>query len=148
MASMTFQEEQEARVAIERVFVLYAHLLDDQRMPEWGELFCTDAIWTYCDFRFVGRDKIVAGVGPMEPKKVGAARHFPTAAIIDFEGDEAYSWSDAIAFTVEPEANTVVSVGRYHDVLRKEGGRWRIYKRTFVPSGDPLPNDVRPTPSR
>jgi hypothetical protein len=142
----------EAQFAIERVLVLYAQLLDDLRFDEWGELFCEDASWTATwggvTQRFETRTEIVANLREIEPKKAGAVRHCPVAPIIDIEGDVAYSWSDAIMFTIEDGANAVVSVGRYHDILRRADGRWQFYQRVFVPSGDSVPAGVRPSPAK
>jgi hypothetical protein len=34
-------------------------------------------------------------------------------------------------------------VGRYHDHLRREDGRWLLFKHITVKTGDPLPDDER-----
>jgi hypothetical protein len=140
----------ETQAAIQRVLALYALLLDDLRFEEWGELFCEHATWTATwggtSQTFEGRHQIVEGLRAIEPKKAGAVRHCPLAFVIDVNGSEAFCWSDAIVFSIAPEANVVVSVGRYHDILRHEGGRWRFLQRVFVPSGDPLPAGIRPCP--
>jgi hypothetical protein len=144
---MTELEALDARLAITRTMSLYSHHLDDLRLEAWGELFCEDGTWAFGAFKFVGRRAIVEGVGAMEPKSPGLVKHLSFAPVIDVDGDEAYSWADAIAFTVSAEANTVVAVGRYFDVMRREDGRWRFFSRLFVPSGEPVPDGVRRSPA-
>lgn len=140
-------DQHEARNGIQRLLTLYGHLLDDLRMQEWGELFCTDATWTFGPYHFVGRENIVAGVGAMEPKKAGAVRHLTLNPILDFEADEVYSWADAVALTVSPQSSQIAAVARYHDILRKVEGRWQFFRRVAVLSGEPLPPGVRPSPA-
>jgi hypothetical protein len=140
----------QTHLAVQRVLTLYAHLLDDLRFDDWGQLFCENATWmatwngqtqTFC-----GRNNIVAALREIEPKAPGAVRHCPLAPIIDLNGEEAYSWSDAVMLTLAPGANVVVSVGRYHDILRFERGRWRFFQRVFVSAGDRVPAGIKPCP--
>jgi hypothetical protein len=139
--------QREAHFGIQRLLTLYCFLIDDLRMQEWGELFCRDATWTFGSHHFVGRDSIVAGVGAMEPKKAGAVRHLTLAPILDFEGQDVYSWADAIALTVGAQSSQIVAAGRYHDVVREVDGRWRFFRRIFIPSGEPVPSGIRPPPA-
>lgn len=139
--------QHEARFGIQRLLTLYGHLIDDLRMQEWGELFCRDATWTFGPYHFVGRDSIVAGVGAMEPKRAGAVRHLTLAPILDFEDHDVYSWADAIALVVGLQTSQIVAVGRYHDILREVDGRWRFFRRIFIPSGEPVPPGTRPSPA-
>ena len=43
---------------------------------------------------------------------------------------------------------SIATIGRYHDRLVKssEDGRWRFSERTLVMGGEPVPEDVDPTP--
>ncbi len=40
----------------------------------------------------------------------------------------------------------IATIGRYHDKLRKEAGRWRISERVLVMAGEKLPEGAGPTP--
>jgi len=140
-------ERLQAHIAIQRTLVLYGQLLDDQRFQEWGELFCEDATWTYGSFELKGRKAIVDGVGGMQPKTLGGARHTTLPAVIDVEGNEAYAWAELIAFALTPETNTPASVGRYFDHLKRDGSRWRFARRLVVPAGGPVPAGIRLPPA-
>jgi uncharacterized protein (TIGR02246 family) len=137
----------QAHNAVVRTLVLYGHLLDDQRFQEWGELFCEDATWTFGSFHYKGRKAIVDGVCGMQPKKLGGARHTTLPPVIDFDGQEAYAWSELIAFSITPEASTVATTGRYFDILRHESDRWRFARRLVIPAGQPVPAGIRLPPA-
>jgi 3-phenylpropionate/cinnamic acid dioxygenase small subunit len=139
-------DQHEARLGIERTHILYTHLIDDLRMREWGDLFCTDATWSAFGTTFVGRANIVTGVTAMEPERPGMVRHVTYPAVLEFDGEQVHSWANAMALVVKEDGATIVSVGRYYDVMRKREGRWRFFSRTYVQSGHPLPAGVRPCP--
>ena len=124
----------ETMLAIQQLHARYGQLVDDRRFEDLGELFCEDAVWEADPIRFEGRAAIVAGFEQIEPPEPGMVKHLTFAPVI--------AWADAIALTVgKPgEVSTVVAVGRYHDVLRKEGGCWRFAHRVFVYSQQPLPD--------
>lgn len=132
--------------AIRKLLAQYCHLLDDLRMEEWGELFCEDAVWTARTFHFEGRAAIVRGVRTLEPDQPGKVRHLTFLPLIELNGDEAHCWADTIALRTADQNNQITTVGRYHDVLRREGGRWRFARRLFVFSGEMPPAGVRPSP--
>jgi ketosteroid isomerase-like protein len=131
----------EIMLAIQQLHARYGQLVDDRRFADLGELFCQDAVWEADPIRFEGRAAIVAGFEQIEPPEPGMVKHLTFSPVIEGDGDEVRAWADAIALTVgKPgEASTVVAVGRYHDVLRKEGDRWRFAHRVFVYSQQPLP---------
>ncbi len=142
------------RTAIERVHALYTFLVDDQRLDEWGELFCREGVWALGSHEHVGRKNIVTAITSVQPPKPGMARHITYAPVLDFEGDQVFGWSDGLAMVVSgspdefmrAEPSQIVAVIRYYDVMRFEEGRWRFWRRTVVASGMPLPPGVRPCP--
>ncbi|EUA30647.1 snoaL-like domain protein [Mycobacterium xenopi 4042] len=61
-------------------------------------------------------------------------------------GKEARAWSDAIVALIPEDGRAEMSfVGRYHDHLRRENGRWLLVKHIAVKTGDPslMMNDYR-----
>jgi hypothetical protein len=137
----------EARTEIQTLLIHYCQLLDDQRFEEWAELFCEDAIWMFGSYRFEGRSNIAEGLRRLEPPRPGMIRHLTFSPLIHFEGEEAYSWADNIALGISAEGIRIISTARYHDVLRREGGRWRFYRRVSVASGMPVPEGIPLTPT-
>lgn len=138
----------EDHLAIQRLHAQYGQLVDDRRFDDLGLLFCTDGVWEAGPLRFEGRARIVSGFEEIEPPMPGMVRHLSFNPVIDLNGDQAHAWADAIALQVAApgEASSIVAVGRYHDVLRKEGGQWRFAHRVFVYSGQPVPEGMRETP--
>ena len=136
--------------AIQQLHARYGQLIDDRRFDDLGLLFCEDAVWEAEPLRFEGRAAIVAGFEEIEPPKPGMVRHLTFNPVIEGEGDEVHAWADAIALQVGApgEPSPIVAVGRYHDVLRREGGDWRFAHRVFVYSGQPVPDSVREPPPR
>jgi hypothetical protein len=48
---------------------------------------------------------------------------------------------------VGAQTSQIVAVGRYHDILRQVEGRWRFFRRIFIPSGEPVPPGIRQSPA-
>ncbi len=136
-------------LAIHQLHARYCQLIDDLRFDDLGKLFLDDAVWEAGPLRFEGRPAIVAGFAQIEPPRPGMVRHISFNPVIDFAGDEAHVWADAIALQVGApgESSPVVAVGRYFDVLKRDGGHWRFARRTFAYSGQPLPEGVQTAPS-
>lgn len=140
----------EITLAVQDVHARYGQLVDDRRFEDLGTLFCEDAVWQAEPFRHEGRAAIVAGFEEIEPPRPGMVRHLTFSPVIEADGDEVHAWADAIALQVAApgEPSAIVAVGRYHDVLRREDGRWRFARRLFVYSGQPVPDGVRQPPAR
>jgi len=99
--------------------------------------------------RFSGHAEIIAGFEQIEPPEPQMVKHLTFTPVIEGSGHEVRVWADAIALTVgnPGEPCPVVAAGRYHDVLRKEGGQWRFSRRTFVYARAPLPEGVGQAPA-
>ena len=137
----------EDREAIRRLIALYGQLLDSKRFEEWADLFTRDArfrVWGDCH---VGREVIRREIGGMQPEAPG--KHVVLQPVIDLDDAEhARCWTDLSAFATTPGGLVIATIGRYHDRLVKssEDGRWRFSERTLVMGGEPVPEDVDPTP--
>lgn len=108
----------------------YAHALDDGRTDDVVDTFCADgAIEIPGLGTHVGHDALraaYAGWAPVRPQ-----RHLVVNThVTEWDGDEATALSDVV-FLLKKDAGWVVQlVGRYHDTLRNEDGRWRFRRRT------------------
>ena len=131
-------------LAIQQLHARYGQFVDDRRFADIAALFCEDGVWEAGPLRFSGRAEIMAGFEQIEPPEPQMVKHLTFTPVIEGTGDEAKAWADAIALTVgEPgEPLPVVATGRYHDVLRKQGGQWRFALRTFVYARAPLPEGL------
>ncbi|OSC26225.1 hypothetical protein B8W69_17585 [Mycobacterium vulneris] len=130
--------------AIRRVIALHAQLLDERRWPELAALFCPDGVLPWGGNTFRGRKEIIEGLPGTQPEIPHRIKHFVYAPVIEIDGDDARAWSDVIVSLVPEEGPAEMSfVGRYHDHLRRENGRWLLSKHITVKTGDALPDDER-----
>lgn len=152
--------------AIRRVIALYAQLLDAKRLAEWGELFAEDAIFDVFGRRLTGRAEIVREIGAMQP--AAPLKHAVFAPIIELDAPHrarrkprrssaarnagsarvkfARAWTDFATFAQGGASIAIANFATYHDVLAKQGGRWRIAQRTIVSPGEPPPESVGAVP--
>jgi uncharacterized protein (TIGR02246 family) len=132
--------------AIRRLIAIYAQLLDSRRLEEWGELFTPDATFEVWGKTYRGRREIVAAIGGMQPELPG--KHVCLVPVIDLAGPErARAWTDLSAFASSKDGISVATIGRYHDELVRQAGRWRFARRVVVMAGESLPEGVAPSPA-
>jgi uncharacterized protein (TIGR02246 family) len=136
----------ETHEAIRRLIAVYAQLLDSGRLEEWGELFTPDASFEVWGKTLRGRSEIVAAIGGMQPELPG--KHVCLVPVIDVLGpDRARAWTDLSAFASTKQGIQIATIGRYHDELVQQGGRWRFARRSVVMAGEALPAGVAPSPA-
>lgn len=141
----------ESLEAIRRLMAIYAQLLDSKRIAEWAQLFTDDAVFQVWGQTWRGRDAIAAGIGGMQPDSPG--KHIILTPVIDLQDSErARVWTDLSAFSSGTDAKgkpafSIATIGRYHDEVVRQGGRWRIARRVVVMAGEATPDGVAPSPS-
>lgn len=136
----------ETNEAIRRLMAIYAQLLDSKRIEEWGQLFAEDAVFEVWGQSYRGRAAIEAGIGGMQPEFPG--KHVILTPVVDLKGaDRALAWTDLSAFSSSKDGISIATIGRYHDELVKQNGRWRIARRVVVMAGETLPPGVAPSPA-
>jgi 3-phenylpropionate/cinnamic acid dioxygenase small subunit len=134
-----------AHDAIRRTLAAYCQLLDDGRFDEWVEVFTEDVALAVMGQTAHGRDAVRASIEPVQGPEV-RGRHMLSEPLIavDPSGDRASVTTD---YCFLARDLTVMSAGRYHDVLVRhadEPDRWRIAQREIVFLGDePKGIDVR-----
>ena len=143
---MSQPETLETLEAIRRLIAIYAQLIDSRRLAEWGELFTEDAVFQVWGQSWRGRAAIVAGIGGMQPEFPG--KHISLTPVIDLKDtDRAIAWTDLSAFSSSKDGISIATIGRYHDELVKQGGRWRFARRVVVMAGESPPDGVVPSPA-
>ena len=135
---------------IRRLVALYGQLLDSGRFADWGELFTRDASFSVYGRTYRGREEIVREIGGMQPGPGASVKHLLLLPVIDLGGDEtALAWTDMTVFAAGSDrAASIATMGRYHDRLVVDDGRWRFRERVLVFAGDPLPAGIAPIPAR
>lgn len=118
-------------------------MLDDGRFDEWVVVFTEDVVFTVMGHRLEGRDAVRAFIEPTQQAD-DRGRHMLSEPLIDLDEDrgEARVMTD---YAFISRNLRVLSSGRYHDVLRRDGDRWRIASREIVFLGDEADGD-RVTP--
>jgi SnoaL-like protein len=107
----------------------YTQALDDGRTDDLVATFCPDG---RCDMpgmgRLEGHDALRKAYGAWKP--VQPQRHLVLNTLItEWDDEEAHATSDLV-FLLRGETGWAVQiVGRYRDVLHREGPRWRFHSR-------------------
>jgi len=118
--------------AIRRLLADYCHLLDDGRFDEWIALFDEDVVFVVMGNRLRGRDDVRSFIEPMQQEDA-RGRHMLGEPVIEVDGDTARVATDYVFVS---RANTILSTGRYLDVMRRAQDRWCFASREIVFSGD------------
>ena len=107
----------------------YTHALDDGRTDDVVATFCPDGS---CDMPGLGtpegHDELRAAYEKVRPRI--PQRHVVSNTLVtDWDDHEATATSDVVFLLRGDDGWTVQLVGRYHDVLHREGGAWRFHRR-------------------
>ncbi len=120
---------------IRRTLARYSMLCDDGRFDELCELFLEHAKFHVLGTTHEGRTGVRTFLDTYQgPDQRG--KHVTTNSLIavDGWGGTAKAWTD---YLLVDQTNAVLSVGRYHDVLEREGDKvWRFVVREIVFRGD------------
>ena len=123
----TFAEVSEQ---VRATIAAYTHALDDGRPDDVVATFCTDGI---CDIpgmgTHAGHAALLIAYTKWKPRR--PQRHLVVNTLIaEWNDHEATAISDVV-FLLQHDAGWAVQVvGRYHDTLRNENGKWRFQLRT------------------
>ena len=113
---------------VRNAIAAYAQALDDGRTDDVVALFCSDG---GCDIDGLGahegHDALRAAFAAVEPKAPQRHLAFNTH-ITAWSAEEATAATD-VAFLVKGDAGwSLLLVGRYEDVLHREGTTWRFHR--------------------
>jgi hypothetical protein len=107
----------------------YTHALDDGRTEDLVATFCPDGV---CDMpglgRHEGRDALRQAYSRLTPDQ--SQRHLVlNTEVTTWDDDEAHATSDVVFLHKGDQGWTVRLVGRYYDVLHRDGETWRFHRR-------------------
>lgn len=137
-------ERAEADLAIRRILVEYAWLLDHRDVEGYANLFAKDGQWVNGNIVRKGHEEIrqlLLGLfGPTPADYVNRESfHITTNIEVNVNGDRATAWSRHLLFRRGPDGRPAPALaGRYEDEMIRENGEWKILKRVDFP--------VMPTP--
>jgi SnoaL-like domain len=107
----------------------YTHALDDGRTDDVVDAFCADG---WCDMpglgRHEGHDALRQAYGRIQ--SAGGQRHLVVnTEVTHWDSDQAEATSDVVVLVKGEGGWSVGIVGRYQDVLHRDGDRWRFHSR-------------------
>ncbi len=107
----------------------YTQALDDGRTDDVVDTFCPDGV---CDIpglgRHSGHDALRAAYRELKPPR--PQRHLVlNTHVTRWDDDEAEATSDLVFLSKGGGGWSTALVGRYHDVLHRDGGTWRFHSR-------------------
>ena len=129
------------RVEILELLARYAHVIDSGDGESYADCFTGDGAIELgrSGLHVQGRAALVE-FAREDHARSGAARHLTNSPIIEGDGDGATIDVYLLRLYQErsgDERRGLGPVGRYHDTLRRVGGRWRFARReVFI---DPQP---------
>ncbi|MGO9333358.1 MAG: nuclear transport factor 2 family protein [Acidimicrobiales bacterium] len=123
----TFAEVAEG---VRAAMAVYTQALDDGRTDDVVATFCADGV---CEIpgmgTHTGHDALREAYSKWRPRR--PQRHLVVNTVVaEWNDHEATAISDVIFLLWEDSGWAVKLVGRYHDVLHHDAGRWRFHNRT------------------
>jgi 3-phenylpropionate/cinnamic acid dioxygenase small subunit len=122
---------------IRRTLASYCQLCDDGRFDEWAELYTPDATFEALGRTYTGREQIKGFIETYQAPEL-RGKHITGNALIDVDsiGAVATASTDYVFVGPTAEGLAVISAGRYHDTLVRDGDRWLFRRRKIVFVGD------------
>jgi ketosteroid isomerase-like protein len=146
-AGVTDDERTAAELAVRNVLARVAQLADLGELDEYLDLFADDAVWAMPANDVVGlaaserrgRDEIAAGVAErraagLQGPGAGTMHLVSTTAVVVGSADEATATS-CFQFCSTGAGGgpaTLLSVGRYEDVLKRTDQGWKLARRSIT----------------
>jgi ketosteroid isomerase-like protein len=115
----------------------YALALDDGRTDDVVATFCPDGAVEIPGLgTYAGHEALRSAFSQWTPRR--PQRHLVlNTHVTAWSGDEATAISDVVLILQGDRGWSIQLVGRYHDVLHHDGGRWCFHRRSASFEGAP-----------
>ena len=119
----------EVDAGVRRAIAAYTQALDDGRTDDVVATFCADATVEIPGMgTHVGVDAIREAYAAWTPRR--PQRHLVLNTLVtEWTADEAHATSDVVFLLKGKDGWAVQVVGRYDDVLHRDGDQWRFHRR-------------------
>lgn len=119
----------EVDAGVRRTIASYTHALDDGRTDDVVATFCPDGVIDIPGLgRHEGHDALRAAYGGWVPQR--PQRHLVlNTHIVRWDDGETEAVSDVVFLLMGERGWKVQLVGRYEDLLHREGDTWRFHHR-------------------
>jgi 3-phenylpropionate/cinnamic acid dioxygenase small subunit len=122
---------------VQATIAFYAQALDDGRVEDLVATFCDDGS---CEIPGLGahrgRDELRAAFARWVPNR--PQRHLVVnVSVRRWDDNEAEAVSDIVFLVLGSQGWSVHLVGRYHDVLHRDGDHWKFHHRSAHFEGMP-----------
>jgi hypothetical protein len=125
-AELSFADVSEG---VRATLAAYVHALDDGRPEDVVATFCPDGVIELPGMgTHTGHVELLAAYAGWMPRL--PQRHLIlNTHVHEWDDDEAHAVSDLVFLLKREDAWAVQMVGRYHDVLHRDGDTWRFHHR-------------------
>ncbi|MFC7446813.1 nuclear transport factor 2 family protein [Rhodococcus daqingensis] len=136
--------EETASEAIRSLIARIAHTADEESVEEYAQLYTEDAVWEMTGTTQAGATpQICTGLAEImaavrERRATGiagpgtATRHVTSCVAVSIESEDTAQAESVWQFYADTTTSPRLSgMGRYHDVLRRVGGRWLLARRSI-----------------
>lgn len=126
-------------LAIRELIARYSDAVNRRDSAAWGATWATDAVWHIAPgLSPEGRDNIVA-LWEQLMSGFPFVVQMPSACLVEVEGDQARCRFYLCEYGKREDGGGMLTLGVYHDRLRREKEGWRFVERRFHPlySGPP-----------
>jgi hypothetical protein len=119
----------EVAEGVRTAIAVYTQALDDGRSDDVVATFCPDGS---CEMpgqgRYEGHEALRGAYESWKP--MGPQRHLVLNTVVtEWNDDEAHATSDFVFVFKGGAKWSIEIVGRYHDVLHRDGDTWRFHSR-------------------
>jgi hypothetical protein len=124
-------------ISIYQTYSRYAHAIADRRFRDWAEEFTEDGVMVNAFGTYTGRENLYAFV-TQQFSSAPRTKILWSNPLIEVNGDTATGQTEFLVVRDSAASSTglaITHMGRYNDLLRKEGGRWLIAERRAVNTG-------------
>jgi hypothetical protein len=126
---MEVRTQADVAEGVRTALAVYTQALDDGRTDDVVATFCPDgSVDMPGEGRFEGHADLRAAYERWKP--VGPQRHLVLNTVVtEWDADVARATSDFVFVFGRAGKWSVELVGRYHDVLHRDGAAWRFHSR-------------------
>ncbi len=119
-------------VEIEHLYPRYCHAVDAGDGQAFAALFAADGVLDVAGTRHSGTAAL-AEFALSVPLALPGIRHTASNVVIGTSEGGAMGTADLIVQVVGPDGPTMITSGRYTDLIVQIDGAWRFATRTFTP---------------
>jgi hypothetical protein len=127
---------------IRNLLARYCHAIDNDDLKLLESILTEDVEIIEDSSVLTPRQRLIDMIGAfqanVQQSEVIADKHLVMNSVVEVDGDHATALSDLVVVKCDSNGWRIASVGRYDDIIVRDGGEWRIKRRVieFIGSTD------------